>query len=108
MDYLAKTIEAPQETTVHRRIRQAVRRLGLTPRESQLVELFAMGYATAAVSKNLGISEATIRTHLRKIFSALKVASRVQLVALVLKIILEELDSTTARFTEGAHLVAVE
>lgn len=78
---------------VHPRISKAARELGLTPRENEIVELFAMGRSTATLAKELCISEATIRTHLRNIFSVLKINSRVQLVVMVLTGILREVDS---------------
>jgi DNA-binding CsgD family transcriptional regulator len=72
----------------HPKIRKAAGYLKLTPRETELVEMFAMGYSTSAVSKLLSISESTLRTHLRNVYSTLRIESRAELVALVLANIL--------------------
>lgn len=78
---------------IHPLIREAVQRMGLTPRESSLTELLAIGCPTEDASLQLGITKATIRTHLRKIFSCLKITSRVELVALVLASVAADVDA---------------
>lgn len=80
-----------EHPAIPERISNAVVRFGLTPREGELVELLAVGFTTTAVCEELRISEATIRTHLRKIFSALNIESRVQLVAMVLNQVLVDI-----------------
>ena len=81
-------VEAP----THPRIRTAVAKLGLTPRESQIVQKFAVGMSTQALAIELYISAATVRTHLRKIFTKLNIGSRVELLSMVISKILEEID----------------
>lgn len=81
-------VEAP----THPRIRTAVAKLGLTPRESQIVQKFAVGMSTQALATELYISAATVRTHLRKIFTKLNIGSRVELLSMVISKILEEID----------------
>ena len=76
----------------HPRIRAAVATLGLTRRESQIVEKIAHGMGTQALAVDLFISPATVRTHLRKIFTKLDISSRVELISLVLAKIMEDLD----------------
>ncbi len=73
----------------HPRVRAAVAKLGLTQRESQIVEKFAAGKSTQALAEELYISAATVRTHLRKIFTKLEICSRVELLSLVLTKVLE-------------------
>ncbi len=70
----------------------AVAKLGLTPRESQLVEKFAIGKSTKALANELDISAATVRTHLRKIFTKLNIGSRPELLSMVISKILEDID----------------
>ena len=80
------------EDCTHPRIRMAVVKLGLTQRESQIVEKFAIGKSTQALANELFISAATVRTHLRKIFTNLTIGSRVELLSMVVSRILEDID----------------
>jgi DNA-binding CsgD family transcriptional regulator len=48
----------------------------LTPRHWELLRLVAVGYTNAQVARRLGISAGTVRTHLRNIYSILRVPSR--------------------------------
>ncbi len=73
------------------RIRTVVGGFGLTPRESQLVELIAVGYSTEEMAHHLEITESTIRTHLRKIYYDVDVHSRAQLVAMIMAKILRSM-----------------
>ena len=74
------------------RIKAAVARLGLSPRESQIVAGLAAGKATERVAAELSIHQNTVRTHLRKIFTKLEVNSRVELLSQVLANVLEDCD----------------
>lgn len=92
---LASPENQPQvdaEDCTHPRIKKAVVKLGLTQRESQIVEKFAIGKSTQALASELFISAATVRTHLRKIFTKLNIGSRVELLSLVIAKILDEID----------------
>ena len=80
------------ENRTHPRIRMAVAKLGLTQRESQIVVEFAIGKSTQALANELYISAATVRTHLRKIFTKLNIGSRVELLSMVIAKILDEID----------------
>lgn len=51
----------------------------LTPRERDVAELVAEGLRYATVGDRLGISEHTVRNHLRRIFAKLGVNSRLEL-----------------------------
>ncbi len=84
--------QADEEDRTHPRIRMAVAKLGLTQRESQIVEKFAIGKSTQALANELYISAATVRTHLRKIFTKLNIGSRVELLSMVISKILQEID----------------
>jgi LuxR family maltose regulon positive regulatory protein len=53
----------------------------LTLKEQEVLSLLAEGYSNQALSDELGVSESTVRTHLRNINSKLDVTSRMQAVA---------------------------
>ena len=48
----------------------------LTPRQTSLLHLVAVGHTNAQIARRLGISEATVRTHLENIYERLQVSSR--------------------------------
>ena len=53
------------------RSRQASVMKGLTQRETQVLELVAQGHSNTAIGTALGLSERTVETHMRSIFSKL-------------------------------------
>ena len=75
------------------RIKDAVGRLGLSVRESEIVECLSCGMDTREMAKVVGRSTHTVRTHLRKIFMKLSINSRAELMARVLINVLEDVDS---------------
>jgi DNA-binding CsgD family transcriptional regulator len=48
----------------------------LTPRQDDLLRLLAAGHTNTQIARRLGISEATVRTHLENIYARLGVSSR--------------------------------
>jgi DNA-binding CsgD family transcriptional regulator len=48
----------------------------LTPRQNDLLRLLAAGHTNTQISRRLGISESTVRTHLENIYERLGVSSR--------------------------------
>ncbi len=56
----------------------AIRSLGLTPRECEMLELLASGRSTKEMAKQLGISPNTVKTHVAKVYEKLEVQRRVQ------------------------------
>ena len=52
--------------------------LGITSREIQILKLLAQGFNNVEISKTLGITETTVKTHMAKIFVKLSVRDRVQ------------------------------
>lgn len=74
------------------RILSAVEMLDLTKRESQIVEQLSHGLTTEQVAAELVISPATVRTHIRKIFTRLDINSRGELLSLVLSKVTEDLN----------------
>lgn len=55
---------------------------GLTEREAQVARLAADGAPNAAIARALNISQATVKTHLNRIYGKLAVRSRTQLAVL--------------------------
>lgn len=56
-----------QETAVH-----------LTPREQEVITHLAKGYTYAQISEQLEITENTLKTHIKRIYSKLNVHNRTQ------------------------------
>jgi DNA-binding CsgD family transcriptional regulator len=48
----------------------------LTPRQKDLLYLLAAGHTNTQIARRLGISEGTVRTHLKNIYTRLNVSSR--------------------------------
>ncbi len=75
----------------------------LTQRESDVVLELCRGRSSAALAACLNISPATIRTHLRNIFSKIGVNSRVELVSLVFNALIGELVVSHNTETNGGQ-----
>ncbi len=60
-------------------------RLGLSQRESEVLELMVHGNSNRAIAARLVLGEETIRTHVRSIYRKLGVTDRAQAVAFVLR-----------------------
>ena len=56
----------------------AVRSLGLTAREIELLELLASGQSNKELARRLGISPNTVKTHLANLYAKMEVQKRVQ------------------------------
>jgi DNA-binding NarL/FixJ family response regulator len=52
----------------------------LSPREAQVIELLAKGYLYKEVADSMGVSYATVHTHIRHIYEKLQVRSRTEAV----------------------------
>ncbi|KHD75177.1 hypothetical protein MB27_24080 [Actinoplanes utahensis] len=70
--------------TFKRRQRPKVALPTLTPRQTELMKLVAVGYTNNQVARRLSVSEATVRKHLENIFERLQVDSRTAAVTRVL------------------------
>ncbi|MCL1037501.1 LuxR C-terminal-related transcriptional regulator [Shewanella submarina] len=57
--------------------------LGLSHRESQIAPLLARGLSNKQISQHLGISDNTVKFHLKNLFSKLKVATRTEAVSVL-------------------------
>lgn len=58
----------------------AVRSLGLTARECELLALLASGQSNKELARTLGISPNTVKTHLARLYEKLEVQKRVQVI----------------------------
>ncbi|HEY0130170.1 MAG TPA: LuxR C-terminal-related transcriptional regulator [Allosphingosinicella sp.] len=56
----------------------AIRSLGLTARECELLALLASGQSNKELARALGISPNTVKTHLARLYEKLEVQKRVQ------------------------------
>jgi DNA-binding CsgD family transcriptional regulator len=63
---------------------RTIRSFGLTPRQAELVGQMCTGHTRIDIATAMGISESTVRSHLRPIFSKMNVSSPTQAVAAVL------------------------
>jgi DNA-binding CsgD family transcriptional regulator len=59
--------------------RDVVLELGLTPREADVAALVGRGATNAEIARTLHVTEATVKTHLTRIFAKVGVRSRTQL-----------------------------
>jgi len=50
----------------------------LTPREAEILELLAEGQSNKLIAKNLGISDGTVKLHVKSILRKLDIHSRVE------------------------------
>lgn len=66
-------------------LQQAMALDPLTPREDEVLQQTLAGKSNRAISEDLHISESTVKTHLRRIFSKYGVGSRAELISLLLK-----------------------
>src|SRR6266511_998347 len=57
----------------------------LTPREIQVLEAITDGHSTAKIASLLGISNATVRSHVKSLLAKLGLHSRVEAVSLILR-----------------------
>ena len=55
----------------------AIRSLGLSPRECEILELLASGQSNKELARSLGISPNTIKTHVARVFEKLEVQKRI-------------------------------
>jgi DNA-binding CsgD family transcriptional regulator len=56
----------------------AIRSLGLSPREVEILESLATGESNKELARRLGISPNTVKTHVARIYEKLEVQRRVQ------------------------------
>jgi len=69
---------APSRTGGFVRNDAAIRELGLSPRECEILELLASGQSNKEMARSLAISPNTVKTHLARVYDKLEVERRVQ------------------------------
>ena len=57
---------------------QALAELGISPREAEVLDLLAEGYANKVIARRLAISPNTVKTHVARLFEKLDAQSRTQ------------------------------
>ncbi len=88
---LADSLAQANMNTPSKLLQGAIRRLELTRRESELALLICKGWRSTDICEHLGISPATMRTHLRNVYANLGITGRTQLVACVLSSVLSDI-----------------
>ena len=68
---------------VEERCRSIAERYGLTPREEQVLAVLCLGKSKAYIAQGLGMSEATVKSHVRSIYAKLGVHNKNELQELV-------------------------
>jgi DNA-binding CsgD family transcriptional regulator len=71
-------LTAPTRDPGFARNEAAIRSLGLSPRECEILELLASGESNKELARRLGISPNTVKTHVAKLYEKLEVQKRVQ------------------------------
>jgi DNA-binding NarL/FixJ family response regulator len=66
-------------------LRRAVSQDGLTPRETEVLRLIALGYTSAEIAGRLHLSRRTVETHRAQLYRTLGMTTRAELVAYALK-----------------------
>ena len=56
----------------------AIRSLGLSPRECEVLELLASGQSNKEMARTLSISPNTVKTHIARVYEKLEVDRRIQ------------------------------
>jgi DNA-binding CsgD family transcriptional regulator len=56
----------------------AIRSLGLSPRECEILDLLSTGESNKEIARRLGISPNTVKTHIARVYEKLEVQRRVQ------------------------------
>lgn len=74
------------EQTDEERAREAIDRLGLSPRQIDVLRLLMAGQSNKAICRELDVAESTIKTHLLALFRKLGVGSRTEAVVAAAKL----------------------
>lgn len=74
---------ADSRTYIHRRCDELSASHGLSPREREVLYYLGRGYNHGYVAEKLYISENTVRTHVRHIYTKLEISSREELLSMI-------------------------
>ena len=73
--------EVPVPTDIPFVVRtESVERLGVTPREMEILQLIAAGLSNREIAERLNVSENTVKTHAGRLFAKLNARRRTQVV----------------------------
>ena len=73
--------EVPVPTDIPFVVRtESVERLGVTPREMEILQLIAAGLSNREIAERLNVSENTVKTHAARLFAKLNARRRTQVV----------------------------
>ena len=84
MEISQSVLDAPVRSDLEVRVLRLADRAGLTPRETDVLQLWAEGHNAAYVQTALGISRNTVKSHLNHIYQKVGVTSREELLARVM------------------------
>lgn len=76
--WIGRRLTSAPATVEFQRNEQAIRSIGLTRRECQLLESLASGQSNKEIGRTFSISPNTVKTHLGSIYEKLAVKRRVQ------------------------------
>ena len=76
-----KLTARPSSNGPFERNQAAIRSLGLTDRECEILDRLATGRSNKELARELGISPNTVKTHVSRVFEKLEVQKRVQAIA---------------------------
>jgi two-component system response regulator NreC len=76
---------SPQVAPGLEALRRAVDRDGLSPRETELLRLIALGHTSAEIAAKLHVSRRTVETHRARVYDKLGLKSRAELVQFALR-----------------------
>jgi DNA-binding CsgD family transcriptional regulator len=76
--WAGRRLTLPRPGATFQRNDAAIRSLGLTPRECEILARLASGQSNKELARALGISPNTVKTHLANLFAKLEVERRIQ------------------------------
>jgi DNA-binding CsgD family transcriptional regulator len=76
--WVGRSLTPPPQPAGFVRNEAAIRSLGLSPRECEILTLLASGQSNKEMARTLAISPNTIKTHLARVYEKLEVQRRVQ------------------------------
>jgi DNA-binding CsgD family transcriptional regulator len=76
--WIGRSLTPRTQPDLFRRNDAAIRSLGLSPRECEILEALVLGESNKELARRLGISPNTVKTHVARLYSKLGVERRIQ------------------------------
>lgn len=76
--WVGNRLTARPRSPVFERNAAAIRSLGISARECEVLDLLASGAANKVIARRLGISPNTVKTHVARLFEKLEAANRTE------------------------------